>query len=104
MSQDASLPLPPHRPQHVRSYPRFLWWALSESTNGSVAFYLWMFALTAVFLVGANAWAVQVADGMIVTNMTDHVSWGALHCQLYIYGGSSSGRCDDGYSSLSLSR
>ena len=35
-----------------------------------------MFALTAVALVGANAWAVQVADGMIVTNMTDHVSWG----------------------------
>ncbi len=35
-----------------------------------------MVALTAVFLVGANAWAVQVADGMIVTHMTDHVSWG----------------------------
>ena len=32
--------------------------------------------LTAVALVGANAWAVQVAKGMIVTNMTDHVSWG----------------------------
>jgi molybdopterin-containing oxidoreductase family membrane subunit len=35
-----------------------------------------MFALTAVALVGANAWAVQVRDGMIRTNMTDHVSWG----------------------------
>ena len=61
---------------YVRSYPRFLWWALGEATNGSRWFYLWMFALTAVALVGANAWAVQVADGMIVTNMTDHVSWG----------------------------
>ena len=77
MSQDAAqLPLIPHRPRHVQSYPRFLWWALSESTNGSVAFYTWMVALTAVFLVGANAWAVQVSEGMIVTNMTDHVSWG----------------------------
>ena len=63
-------------PRHIRSYPKFLWWALGESTNGSLLFYLWMFVLTAVALVGANAWAVQVADGMIVTNMTDHVSWG----------------------------
>ncbi len=60
----------------VRSYPKFLWWALDEATNGSVLFYVWMFVLTAVALVGANAWAVQVARGMIVTNMTDHVSWG----------------------------
>ncbi len=35
-----------------------------------------MTALTAVALVGANAWANQVATGMITTNMTDHVSWG----------------------------
>ena len=60
----------------VRSYPKFIWWGLGEATNGSLLFYLWMFVLTAVALVGANAWAVQVADGMIVTNMTDHVSWG----------------------------
>jgi Ni/Fe-hydrogenase subunit HybB-like protein len=60
----------------VRSYPGFLWWALGQATNGSWKFYTWMFALTAIFLVGANAWAVQVSTGMIVTNMTDHVSWG----------------------------
>ena len=35
-----------------------------------------MTLLTAIALVGANAWANQVADGMINTNMTDHVSWG----------------------------
>ena len=60
----------------IRSYPKFIWWGIGEATNGSLLFYLWMFVLTAVALVGANAWAVQVADGMIVTNMTDHVSWG----------------------------
>jgi len=60
----------------VRSYPKFLWWGLSEATNGGVGFYLWMLVLTAISLVGANAWAHQVATGMIVTNMTDHVSWG----------------------------
>ncbi len=60
----------------LRNYPRFLWWALRESTNGGVFFYVWMFVLTAVMLVGTNAWANQVTRGMIVTNMTDHVSWG----------------------------
>jgi molybdopterin-containing oxidoreductase family membrane subunit len=64
------------QPRYVRNYPGFLWWALGQATNGNLLFYLWMFALTAVALVGANAWAVQVVDGMIVTNMTDHVSWG----------------------------
>ncbi len=62
--------------QLLRSYPRFLLWLLGVATDGSVLFYTWMFVLTAIFLVGANAWAVQVADGMIVTHMTDHVSWG----------------------------
>jgi Ni/Fe-hydrogenase subunit HybB-like protein len=60
----------------VRSYPGFLWWGLGQATNGGLGFYVWMFVLTAISLVGANAWAHQVAEGMIVTNMTDHVSWG----------------------------
>ncbi len=64
------------RPSHWISYPRFLGKSLWLATDGSLAFYAWMTLLTAVFLVGANAWANQVAHGMIVTNMTDHVSWG----------------------------
>ena len=60
----------------VRSYPGFIWWGLGKATDGSIWFYLWMLVLTAVFLVGANAWAVQATRGMIVTNLTDHVSWG----------------------------
>jgi Ni/Fe-hydrogenase subunit HybB-like protein len=32
--------------------------------------------LTAIALVGVNAWAHQVAQGMGLTAMTDHVSWG----------------------------
>ncbi|MGB7345552.1 MAG: NrfD/PsrC family molybdoenzyme membrane anchor subunit [Pirellulaceae bacterium] len=58
------------------SYPGFLRRSLSLATDGSMGFYAWMTALTAVALVGANAWANQVADGMILTHMTDHVSWG----------------------------
>lgn len=61
---------------HALSYPRFLWKSLDVATNGNWMFYLWMTVLTAVSLVGANAWAVQVRDGMSHTNMNDHVSWG----------------------------
>lgn len=63
-------------PMHWRSYPRFIGNALLESVEGNWVFYVWMTVLTAVFLVGANGWAVQVRDGMQVTNMSDHVSWG----------------------------
>lgn len=58
------------------SYPRFLRQALHVATEGTWVFYLWMTVLTAVALVGANAWAVQVRDGMARTGMSDHVSWG----------------------------
>jgi molybdopterin-containing oxidoreductase family membrane subunit len=62
--------------RHALSYPRFLRRAITVATDGGPLFYTWMTALTAVALVGVNAWANQVVDGMIVTNMTDHVSWG----------------------------
>ncbi|MFB6264252.1 MAG: sulfate reduction electron transfer complex DsrMKJOP subunit DsrP [Bradymonadaceae bacterium] len=62
--------------RHLVSYPRFLWRSLVLATEGNLKFYTWMTALTAVALVGANAWAHQMATGMITTHMTDHVSWG----------------------------
>jgi Ni/Fe-hydrogenase subunit HybB-like protein len=60
----------------VVSYYKFLRQSLHVATEGSWLFYAWMIALSAIALVGANAWAFQVRDGMIRTNMTDHVSWG----------------------------
>lgn len=62
--------------QEWRQYLRFLRNALSQSVEGGWRFYVWMTVLTAIFLVGANAWAVQARDGMAVTAMSDHVSWG----------------------------
>ncbi len=62
--------------KHARTYPRFLWDAIGVATDGHVPFYAWMTALTAVFLVGVNAWSHQVAGGMGLTAMSDHVSWG----------------------------
>ncbi len=61
---------------HLTSYPKFLLKAISLSTNGGLAYYTWMIFLTSIALVGVNAWAHQFSDGMIITNMTDHVSWG----------------------------
>ncbi|WP_425398693.1 sulfate reduction electron transfer complex DsrMKJOP subunit DsrP [Aeoliella sp.] len=61
---------------HAVTYPRFLWRAIKLSTDGPWFFYAWMTLLTALFLVGVHSWAVQVRDGMVVTNMTDQVSWG----------------------------
>lgn len=61
---------------HVLSYPRFLLRMLRMAFDGSATFYVGMTALTAIFLVGANAWAHQLTSGMVRTGMTDHVSWG----------------------------
>jgi molybdopterin-containing oxidoreductase family membrane subunit len=61
---------------HVSSYPRFLLRLAGIATDGSWMFYAWMIGLTAMALVGANAWAIQVSQGMAVTGMSDHVSWG----------------------------
>lgn len=63
-------------PRRTWSYPRFLWRSLGVATDGNFAFYTWMTALTAVWLVGVNAFARQTADGLVLTAMTDHVSWG----------------------------
>lgn len=65
-----------HPSSHWTSYPRFIWRMIALSTEGNWLFYAWMTGLTAVSLVGLNAWAVQVSEGMGVTNMSDHVSWG----------------------------
>ncbi len=65
------------QPAHpIRSYPAFLWKAAGVATDGNAAFYTWMTALTAVFLVGVHAYAQQYAHGLAITAMSDHVSWG----------------------------
>jgi len=67
---------PPADESHLVTYPRFLWECFKISFAGGPLFYAWMTLLTALALVGANAWANQMSEGMILTNMTDHVSWG----------------------------
>lgn len=62
--------------QGIGNYLNFLWRLFQSMFDGNWVFYTWMLGLTAVTLVGVNAWAVQITDGMVVTNMSDHVSWG----------------------------
>ncbi len=58
------------------NYPAFLLRCARISFEGGPRFYVWMTLLTAVALVGLHAYGAQLNDGMIVTHMTDHVSWG----------------------------
>jgi molybdopterin-containing oxidoreductase family membrane subunit len=79
MAHDAATAVPePARTglSHLRAYARFLGRAAWLATDGSLRYYAWMTFLTAVALVGANAWAHQVTQGMAQTHLTDQVSWG----------------------------
>lgn len=79
MTQQSHTPVSPSAnpgQSHVITYPRFIARMVLQAFDGTWKFYVWMTVLTAIALVGANAWAHQVANGMHVTAMTDHVSWG----------------------------
>ena len=58
------------------SYWSFLKLCMRISVEGSTRFYVWMTMLSAIALVGFSAFGDQLNQGMIVTNMNDHVSWG----------------------------
>ncbi|MCM2302007.1 MAG: polysulfide reductase NrfD [Flavobacteriaceae bacterium] len=50
--------------------------SIEEVTSGSKAYHLWMAFLTLVMLIGAYCYYIQVDQGLIVTGMSDGVSWG----------------------------
>lgn len=54
----------------------FLRDALGTMFRGDRAYWLWLGGLTAVVLAGLIAYGVQVSNGLIVTGMSDQVSWG----------------------------
>ena len=68
--------LGPPSPANATTYLRFLARLVQGAFDGTWRFYVWMFVLTAVALVGAHGWAAQTARGMGLTGMSDHVSWG----------------------------
>lgn len=54
----------------------FLLNALDSVTSGGRRYHVWMGVLTLIMLVGGYAYWIQLRDGLQVTGMTDHVSWG----------------------------
>jgi Ni/Fe-hydrogenase subunit HybB-like protein len=58
------------------AWKQFLLDSLEEVIHGSRAYHLWMAALTFLMLLGTWAYSVQMREGLIVTGMHDHVSWG----------------------------
>ena len=50
--------------------------AFKSATSGGRRYHLWMGTLTLVMLFGAYAYSVQLREGLAVTGMNDHISWG----------------------------
>jgi Ni/Fe-hydrogenase subunit HybB-like protein len=60
----------------IRNYCVFLGRCARIAFLGDWRYYAWMGALTVVCLLGLNAYARQFAQGLIVTGMSNEVSWG----------------------------
>ncbi|MEE8468704.1 MAG: NrfD/PsrC family molybdoenzyme membrane anchor subunit, partial [Planctomycetota bacterium] len=60
----------------MREYLRFLWRCFRVSFVGTRTYHLWMLGLSVVALLGLNAYCRQLVHGLVVTGMTDQVSWG----------------------------
>jgi len=54
----------------------FLKDALAATTTGGKRYHVWMGVLSFVMLIGLYAYTVQLREGLVVTGMHDHVSWG----------------------------
>ena len=50
--------------------------AVATVTSGSRTYHLWMSFLTLLVLIGGYAYWIQLDEGLAVTGMHDHVSWG----------------------------
>ena len=62
--------------QATRNYLVFLWRCARIAFVGDWRYYAWMGALTALTLIGLNAYCKQLVYGLAVTGMSDEVSWG----------------------------
>ena len=60
----------------IKAYLTFLWRCVRLSFVGDWRYYLWMGMLSVIILLGLNAYAKQLVHGMVVTGMSDQVSWG----------------------------
>jgi len=62
--------------QATRNYLTFLWRCARIALVGDWRYYAWIGVLSAIVLLGINAYCKQFVHGLIVTGMSDEVSWG----------------------------
>ncbi len=62
--------------QAIRNYLFFLWRCGRIAFVGDWRYYAWMGILSVFVLLGINAYAKQFVHGLLVTGMSDEVSWG----------------------------
>ena len=62
--------------QGAKNYARFLWRCGRIAFVGDWRYYGWMGFLSVIVLFGINAYARQFVHGLVVTGMSDQVSWG----------------------------
>jgi Ni/Fe-hydrogenase subunit HybB-like protein len=60
----------------IHNYFVFLRRCIGVAFVGDWRYYLWMGLLSVLVLLGLNAYAKQLVHGLIVTGMSDQVSWG----------------------------
>jgi Ni/Fe-hydrogenase subunit HybB-like protein len=60
----------------IKNYLTFLARCIKLALVGDWRYYLWIGLLFALCLLGLNAYAKQFVHGLVVTGMTDQVSWG----------------------------
>ena len=60
----------------IRNYFIFLLRCARIAFVGDWRYYAWMGTLTVFCMLGLNAYAKQLANGLVVTGMSDQVSWG----------------------------
>lgn len=60
----------------IKNYFQFLVRCGATALDGDWRYFVWIGLLFAVCLLGLNAYAKQLVHGLIVTNMSDQVSWG----------------------------
>jgi len=60
----------------IKNYLQFLARCGATALDGDWRYFLWIGLLFAICLLGLNAYAKQLVHGLIVTNMSDQVSWG----------------------------
>ena len=60
----------------IRDYSRFILRCWRIAFVGDWRYYAWMGLLTVVTLIGLNAYCKQLVHGLMVTGMSDEVSWG----------------------------